>query len=122
MWRHVLTQQNPADIGSRGCKGNKIQELWTRGPSWLDQSKLWPDNIEINASEESEAEKRVTREILKAAVQTTELIQHQLLKRHNLKVATRTLAWIRRFTNNSCVKERLKERKDHCQPMKLSLN
>ena len=50
-WRYVPTQQNPADIGSRGCKGNKIQELWTRGPSWLDQSKLWPEKIEINASE-----------------------------------------------------------------------
>ena len=37
--------------------------------------------MEINASEESEAEKRATREILKAAIQTTELIQHQLLKR-----------------------------------------
>ena len=103
---YVPTQQNPADIGSRGCKGNKIQELWTRGPSWLDQSKLWPDNIEINASEVSEAEKRLTREILKAAIQTTELIQHQLLKR-----ATRTLAWIRRFINNSRVKEKVKGKK-----------
>ena len=59
--RYVLTQQNPANIGSRRCRGNKIQELWTRGPHWLGQSKLWPGNIEINVSEESEAEKRVTR-------------------------------------------------------------
>ena len=65
---YVPTQQNPADIGSRGCKGNKIQELWTRGPSWLDQSKICPDNIETNASEESEAEKKATRHILKAAI------------------------------------------------------
>ena len=35
-WRYVPTQQNPADIGRHGCKGHKIQELWTRGPSWLD--------------------------------------------------------------------------------------
>ena len=110
-WRYIPTQQNPADIGSRGCKGNKIQELWIRGPNWLEQSKLWPDNIEINASEKSEAEKRVTRGILKAAIQTTELIQHQLLKRHNLKRTRRTLAWIRRFINNSRVKERVKRKK-----------
>ena len=38
-----------------------MQELWTIGPHWLGQSKLWPGNIEINVSEESEAEKRVTR-------------------------------------------------------------
>ena len=62
-------------------------------------------------SEESEAEKRVTREILKAAIQTTELIQHQLLKRHNLKRATRPLAWIRRSINNSRVKEKVKRKK-----------
>ena len=78
----------------------------------MDQrTKLWPDNIEINASEKSEAEKRVTRRILKAAIQTTELIQHQLLKRHNLKRARRTLAWIRRFINNSHLKERVKRKK-----------
>ena len=62
-------------------------------------------------SEESEAEKRVTREILKAAIQTTELIQHQLLKRHNLKRATRPSAWIRRSINNSHVKEKVKRKK-----------
>ena len=48
-WRYVPTQQNPANIGSRGCKGNKIQELWARGPSWVDQSKIWTDIIEISA-------------------------------------------------------------------------
>ena len=26
-WRYVPTQQNPVDIGSRGYKGNKIQQL-----------------------------------------------------------------------------------------------
>ena len=63
-WRYVPTQQNPADIGSRGCKGNKIQELWTRGPSWLDQSKLWPEKIEINASEGNLKQRREQQEKL----------------------------------------------------------
>ena len=40
-----------------------------------------------------------------------ELIQHQLLKRHNLKRATRTLTGIRRFINNSRVKEKVKRKK-----------
>ena len=110
-WGHVPTQQNPANIGNRGCKGNKIYELWTREPSWLDQSKLWPENVEISASEKSEAEKRATREILKAAKQTVELIQHQLLEKHNLKRANRILAWIRRFINNSRVKEKVQRNK-----------
>ena len=77
-WKYVPTQQTRQ---SRGSKGNKIRELWTKGRSWLDQSKIWPDNIEINVSEQSQAEKRATREILKAAIQTMDLIQHQLLEK-----------------------------------------
>ena len=77
----------------------------------MDQrTKLWPDNIEINASEKSEAEKRVTRRILKAAIQTTELIQHQLLKRHNLKRARRTLAWLEDSLITATSKKGLNER------------
>ena len=85
------------------------------------RTKLWPDNIEINASEKSEAEKRVTRRILKAAIQTTELIQHQLLKRHNLKRARRTLAWLEDSLITATSKKGLNERKDRCQPLELSL-
>ena len=39
------------------------------------------------------------------------LIQRQLLKRHDLKRTTRTLAWIRRFINKSRVKEEVKGKK-----------
>ena len=34
-----------------------------------------------------------------------------MLKRHNLKRATGTLAWIRRFSNNSRVKEKRQKKK-----------
>ena len=40
-----------------------------------------------------------------------ELIQHQLLEKHNLKKANRVLAWIRRFINNSRVKEKVQRKK-----------
>ena len=33
--------------------------------------------------------------------------------RHNLKRTKRTLAWIRRFINNSRVKEKVKRKKGH---------
>ena len=34
-WSLVPTNENPADIGSRGCPASKIPELRFQGPKWL---------------------------------------------------------------------------------------
>ena len=44
-WRQVGTDQNPADIGSRGCQADKLSELWFKGPEWLTECDLWPGDI-----------------------------------------------------------------------------
>ena len=31
-WRHVDTNHNPADIGSRGCKADLLTDMWLSGP------------------------------------------------------------------------------------------
>ena len=41
-WRHVGSDQNPADIGSRGCQADKLSELCFKGPEWLTESEA-PD-------------------------------------------------------------------------------
>ncbi|XP_059217443.1 uncharacterized protein LOC131994669 [Stomoxys calcitrans] len=44
-WRHVPTNENPADIGTRGCTATKLNEnhLWWHGPPWLVKStEYWP--------------------------------------------------------------------------------
>ena len=46
-WRHVPTQDNPADLGSRG---GKTTELWWKGPEWLSDREKWPPNPLISAS------------------------------------------------------------------------
>ena len=48
--RNVLTQQNPADIGSQGYEGDRNQKLWTKEPSYLDQRKTSSENIETKTS------------------------------------------------------------------------
>ena len=45
-WRHVGTDQNLADIGSRGCQADKLNELWLKGPEWLTEPDLWPGDIQ----------------------------------------------------------------------------
>ncbi|XP_073841537.1 uncharacterized protein [Musca autumnalis] len=49
-WRHVSTQDNPADLATRGVTPLELKErdLWWFGPSWLRVDKqFWPSTISI---------------------------------------------------------------------------
>ncbi|KRZ02767.1 hypothetical protein T11_11063 [Trichinella zimbabwensis] len=44
-WRHCPTQDNPADLASRGCPLSKLApgSLWNSGPRWLQlEESAWP--------------------------------------------------------------------------------
>ncbi|XP_070851469.1 uncharacterized protein [Drosophila suzukii] len=46
-WRHVLTQENPADCATRGLTPSQLKHhtLWWNGPNWLHLSEEhWPVN------------------------------------------------------------------------------
>lgn len=46
-WLHVKSDQNPADLITRGMKPSQIKaaQLWWNGPSWLSQNQTnWPIN------------------------------------------------------------------------------
>ena len=54
-WHHAPTEDNPADIGSRG--GSTVNnELWTNGPEWLSDPEKWPKSPIIESSPEADAE------------------------------------------------------------------
>ncbi|XP_049307287.1 uncharacterized protein LOC125777127 [Bactrocera dorsalis] len=46
-WRHVASADNPADLGTRGCKPLHLatSTLWWNGPPWLTESPdSWPQS------------------------------------------------------------------------------
>lgn len=58
VWRHVMTDENPADCASRGISPSELlhHPLWWTGPHWLQNEKSdWPCRpLVVNASEELE--------------------------------------------------------------------
>ena len=43
-WSHTPSQENPADLVSRGCSAQVLQQsdLWSCGPTWIPEASLWP--------------------------------------------------------------------------------
>ena len=68
-WHHVLTSQNPADLGSRGG-AVEDEQLWKEGPTWLSNRARWPADVTLEATAETRAEAKVKQEVL--AVTSTE--------------------------------------------------
>ena len=101
-WRHVPSNQIPADIGSRGVYGKRIPELWWTEPTWLQQTEQWPPQPRIMASDESEKEAKAIKTLLATSI----TIDHgedecdSLLLKHSLWKFIRITCWISRFFNN----------------------
>ncbi|GIX76329.1 uncharacterized protein CEXT_525711 [Caerostris extrusa] len=101
-WFHISTDQNPADILSRGCGPKQLQKhKWWQGPAWLKNSKeQWPKSaVNIN-KKEVETEKR--KSVISANNTELESISLQLAKRFSrFSKMIRVMAWILRFQPNA---------------------
>ena len=98
-WRHVGTDQNPADIGSRGCQADKLSELWFKGPEWLTEPDLWPRDILTEPNNETEAEAKLTKEIFANVTETKDNLD-EVLEKNGFWKTVRITTLIRRFLNN----------------------
>ena len=101
-WQHVLTIDNPADLGSRGSLLTRIPEIWLKGPSWLQVKKNWPRQPSIKPSVESEKEVKISKKH-KSVVSTTVEIQDDfdlIMYKFELNKALRIPASILRFVKN----------------------
>uniref|UniRef100_A0A8D8WGD5 Integrase catalytic domain-containing protein n=1 Tax=Cacopsylla melanoneura TaxID=428564 RepID=A0A8D8WGD5_9HEMI len=101
-WNHVPTDQNPADLGSRGCFPSQIvdNDLWWHGPAFLQSSiDDWPVQTSPSVSIDNVPELKTPPVV--CAVAAAEPVDGSLLERFSsLSRAQRVLAWCLRFKRN----------------------
>ena len=96
-WRHVSTNDKPADLGSRSGS-LKNEKLWWSGSLWLPDRDLWP--ADIAATAESQAEAKVIREVFAIAQARTDILDI-LLTKHSLWRTLGICSWMILFVGNS---------------------
>lgn len=72
-WFHVKSQENPADLASRGLSLKELRKnnLWWKGPNWLKQKEiLWNKPTNLDTYEE----KRMDIEVNLKLVETVSVI------------------------------------------------
>ena len=102
-WHHVPTEDNPADLGSRGGQVTDCKPWWS-GPAWLPNKDEWPPDIVTTASPETQAEAKATKELFAMAEAKNDTLD-ELLAKFTLTKAMRVSAWVSRFTRNSRLPE-----------------
>ena len=112
-----ITTGNPADIGSRGGHVVRDQRNMEKGPSWLSSPSEWPQDkrLDLEASPESKAEAKLTKQILAVAITEPDVFD-ELLDGYPSPKLSRIGAWIHRFITKS--KKDSRER--HVGPIKTT--
>lgn len=70
-WYHVRTEQNPADLISRGSNANDLvqNELWWSDPNWLKKSEdEWPKPLQLSSKELNDANVEIEQTLFVGAV------------------------------------------------------
>ncbi|GFU36687.1 uncharacterized protein K02A2.6 [Nephila pilipes] len=101
-WLHISTDQNPADILSRGCGPKQLQKCkWWQGPAWLQNPKeQWPKSAVNIDEKEVEIEKR--KSVISANNTELESISLQLARRFSrFSKMVRVMTWVLRFQPKS---------------------
>lgn len=115
-WLHIPTDQNPADVLSRGCGAKQLLRCkWWQGPFWLQEPKeQWPKSA-VN-SNEKEVEKEKRKSVISASNTKSESIPLQLATRFScFSKMIRVLCWVLRFRPKAKDLRKCKELKNEEQ-------
>ena len=98
-WRHVVSKDNPADLGTRGCQPTDLatSQLWWNGPQWLVLPEHeWPNSKPNQVKPPEERQVKCFG---------TECNPEEILSRFSsYNRALRVLCYVFRFVHNSLKK------------------
>ncbi|XP_076763724.1 uncharacterized protein LOC143431095 [Xylocopa sonorina] len=100
-WRHVPTQDNPADLISRGQTPQEFvdSKIWKTGPEWLSrEEQFWPTKFKIYLNEVPEKHTIV----VSSACVNLNPRDDRIVKNHgSFKMLKRVFGYVLRFIHNS---------------------
>ncbi|XP_075157647.1 uncharacterized protein LOC142230914 [Haematobia irritans] len=103
MWHHVVSEENPADLSSRGVSPRELAEnpLWWQGPHWLQKEKDdWPISVVSTFSEELEKKE------VKVHFSYFQDFEDILERFSSFSKAMRVISYVYRFFNKTHPKHR----------------
>ena len=100
VWRHVSSEEKPANLASHRGLVNE-STLWWNGPKWLANREEWPPNPVTSACPATEVGVKTIREVLSLAQpkNSSDRVE-EVLEKHELQYALRVVAWVTRFIAN----------------------
>ena len=115
VFKHLSSEQNLADLATRGKPPSELTSMWWNGPSWLNQpEKQWPDQktpaIDINHQQLFEGELRGGKILFEAKLVNGEIPSKEFQISRNLSdidikrfsslhKLLRVTAWFLRFVD-----------------------
>lgn len=103
-WCHVISEENPADLASRGCNPDKLidNSLWWHGPDWLREPiNSWPKSGPSNFWHPLELKEKSSDVVTLVQTFQDEWAHQFLNSKSKLLSLLRVTAWVKRFTHNS---------------------
>lgn len=115
-WRHIRTDENPADAISRGMQPHEIVncDLWWDGPSFFKNKKSeWPQSMITINEQDLEVSKEIKKTFL--VTESNELFSYIETRFSSLKKLKNVFAYIQRFVSKT------RRQRDSNQPESLSV-